>query len=103
MKGASEGFLISIFNPKIALFFVAIFSHFVSSEYNVPEIILMGSTAALIDAMWYILIAIVLTTSGLGTFLERQGSNISLISGVALILIAIYLASQVLRHLIDTT
>ena len=101
IKGASEGFLISIFNPKIALFFVAIFSHFVSSEYNIPEIILMGSTAAFIDAMWYILISIVLTTSGLGRFLERKGSNISLISGVALILIAIYLASQVVRHLID--
>ena len=28
-KGAAEGFLVSLFNPKIALFFLAIFSHFV--------------------------------------------------------------------------
>ena len=102
VKGTSEGFLISIFNPKIALFFIAIFSHFVSSEYNVPEIILIGSTAALIDAMWYVLISIVLTTSKLGRFLEEKGSKLSLISGFALILIAIYLASQVVNHLVGT-
>ena len=102
VKGTSEGFLISIFNPKIALFFIAIFSHFVSPEYNVPEIILIGSTAALIDAMWYVLISIVLTTSKLGRFLEEKGSKLSLISGFALILIAIYLASQVVNHLVGT-
>ena len=27
LRGAGEGFLISLFNPKIALFFIAIFSH----------------------------------------------------------------------------
>ena len=91
IRGAGEGFLISIFNPKIALFFLAIFSHVVSSEADRLEIILMGSTAAIIDALWYVSVSFMLTGSPVRKILVDKGRIVSQISGVFLIAIAIYL------------
>ena len=50
IKGATEGFLVSLLNPKVAVFFLAIFSHFAHSVNGWNEIGLMGAMAALIDA-----------------------------------------------------
>ena len=100
IKGASEGFFISILNPKIALFFIAIFSHFVSTEYNRVEILTVALTAAIIDALWYSLVSILLTVSRISITIGKTGPNISLISGVFLIFVAFYLSTQILKQLI---
>jgi threonine/homoserine/homoserine lactone efflux protein len=91
IRGAGEGFLISIFNPKIALFFLAIFSHVVSSESDRLEIVLMGFTAAIIDALWYVSVSLMLTGSSVRTIFVDKGRIVSCVSGVFLIAIAIYL------------
>ena len=91
IRGAVDGFLMSLFNPKIALFFLAIFSHFVRSDSNLIEIVSMGIPAALIDSLWYISVALMLTVSDISRILEDRTKITNLISGIFLILIALYL------------
>ena len=94
IKGISEGFLISLLNPKIALFFLAIFSHFISNNSNLTEIIILTITASVIDAIWYTFMSLMITVSKINVFIEKRGRFISVISGAILILIASFLIFQ---------
>jgi len=100
LSAASEGLLISLLNPKIALFFLAIFSHLVNSDANRTEIILMGGTAAVVDALWYVAVALMLTGSNIGRLLADRSKVISRVSGSFLILIAVYLLGEMIRGLL---
>ena len=100
LRGASEGFLISILNPKIALFFLAIFSHLVQPDSSWTETSLMGFTAAIIDTCWYILVALILTGSNIGSIFQKRAKVASMISGIFLILIALYLFSEMIQRLL---
>lgn len=91
LRGASEGFLVGIFNPKIALFFVAIFSYFVRLDFDWPEAGLLSVTAAFIDALWYASLALVITSIRQVRIFRNNGAKISRICGVLLTLTAIYL------------
>ncbi len=99
-KGAGEGFLISLLNPKIALFFLAIFSHLVRPDSDWTEAGLMGITATLIDASWYISVALVLTGTSLIKAFRGKETTIRMVSGVSLILIALYLLGVTLQGLV---
>ena len=90
-RGASEGFLASILNPKVALFFIAIFSHLVQSDSDWIEIGFMGITAALIDAFWYVFVALMLTRAGMIQIFQNRENIIRKVSGTLLILVAFYL------------
>ena len=63
IRGATDGFLISLLNPKVALFFLVIFSHFVFLESTLIDVVIMGITAALIDAGWYVFVVLILTSN----------------------------------------
>jgi threonine/homoserine/homoserine lactone efflux protein len=84
-----EGFLLALFNPKIAIFFLAIFSQLVDSSYDWQEIGLMGFTAATIDALWYIVVSIAVTGAGVLEFIRKRQVIISRISGTILIVIGL--------------
>jgi len=99
-RAAGEGFLISLLNPKIALFFIAIFSHFVHPDLGWIQIGLMGITAWLIDAGWYITVALTLTSTGMNQILKDRAKVISIISGTFLILIALYLLGGMIQRLL---
>jgi len=100
LRGASEGFLMSLLNPKIALFFLAIFSHLVQPDSGWTETGLIGITAALIDACWYVFVALMLTGSNIGRIFQNRAKVVSMISGIFLILIALYLLSEMIQRLL---
>ena len=100
LKGAGEGFLISLFNPKIALFFLVIFGHLVPSDSSWTETGLMGITAAVIDASWYVSVAFMLTGTSLIKVFRGRETAIRMVSGMILILIALYLLGEMLRALL---
>ena len=91
IQGAVEGFLISILNPKIALFFLAIFSHFVEKNMGWASTGLLSITAASIDAGWYVAVTLTLTKAGMIPLLQIHSSAITKTSGTLLILIGLYL------------
>ena len=55
---ALNGFLIVFFNPKVVIFFVAIFSQFLSTEQLISTQVFAALMAGLIDAAWYALVGI---------------------------------------------
>ena len=94
-KAVREGFLISFLNPKIALFFLAIFSHLVYTDLRWSEKVLMGIAAGVIDGLWYISVAIFVTgIVGIGMF-SGKFNLLSKISGVILLSMSIYLFGRV--------
>ena len=100
LKGAGEGFLISLLNPKIALFFLAIFSHFVHFDGSLLETGLMGIIAAVIDASWYVSVALVITITTITKVLRNRMLALHRVSGIILVIIALYLISAVFRGLV---
>ena len=90
-KAALEGFVISLMNPKIALFFLAIFSHFVDTNSGWIEICIMGLTAGIIDGVWYTVVAITVGNAKVIPVIGSHSSKLLKISGILLTLIALYL------------
>ena len=84
-----QGFAISILNPKILIWFAAIFSQFIeiSSTYFIK--LTMVLIASSIDGLWYIILTIIVTGFGLKQFLENNTKIIQNISGTVLIFISI--------------
>jgi threonine/homoserine/homoserine lactone efflux protein len=56
-NAARDGFLIVFLNPKVAVFFIALFSQVIGSETTWIEKLAYASTAMIIDMGWYIIVA----------------------------------------------
>ena len=64
-----QGFSISILNPKILVWFIAIYSQFMSTDNELIFNIYLVSIAGIVDACWYIILTLAVTsTSALGFF-----------------------------------
>ncbi|MFI2809691.1 MULTISPECIES: LysE family translocator [Microbulbifer] len=57
-RAAAQGFGIAFFNPKIAIFFTALFSQFVGEQQALGIKLGMAALAAGIDAVWYCLVTL---------------------------------------------
>ena len=86
-----QGFLIAVINPKILIWFTAIYSQFISIEANLTFNIILISTASIIDAIWYIIISIIITGYGVKSFLINKKQLIQKITGFILIFISLTL------------
>jgi threonine/homoserine/homoserine lactone efflux protein len=87
-KSASEGFLIAFLNPKLAIFFLALFSQFINESSLWQDKLIMVLTVSGIDTLWYCLIALVFSQSTMIDKLKRNTGIIEKITGVALLLVA---------------
>lgn len=89
-RGAGlEGFVIALSNPKIALFFAALFSQFIQPNTGVLEKTLIASTAAGIDTLWYSLVSILLAQTAVLSRLQRRATLLNRLFGGILILLAV--------------
>ena len=91
-----QGFAISILNPKILIWFAAIFSQFIEISSTNFVKLAMVLIASSIDGLWYIILTIVVTGFGLKQFLEQNTNIIQKISGVILISISIIILYKTL-------
>ena len=94
-----EGFLIAILNPKIAVFFLSLFSQFLSSEQTHITHLFMAILAGGIDTIVYCIIVILASTKGTVSFLENHGSKVSLIFGIMLIFLSLSLFVSMLTKI----
>ncbi|WP_257263612.1 LysE family translocator [Endozoicomonas sp. ONNA2] len=88
-QAAIDGFLVSFLNPKIAVFFLALFSQFVTPDSTVLTQILMASTATLCDGVWYCLIASVAGHEKVLPALRKRATLINRVCGILLIMVAL--------------
>lgn len=56
-SAARDGFLIVFLNPKIAVFFIALFSQVIGPETPLVARLVFAGTAWIIDTAWYLLVA----------------------------------------------
>ena len=92
-----QGFAISILNPKILIWFAAIFSQFIEVSSTSLTKFMMVFIASSIDGIWYIILTVIVTSFGLKKFIENNTKNIQNISGLVLILISLIILFQTLR------
>ncbi|GIU47553.1 LysE family translocator [Shewanella algidipiscicola] len=89
LTAARDGLAISLFNPKIMLFFLALFSQFVLAADNLWGQSLIVLTPLVVDGLWYTLIALLLSHRSVLPKLRANARTIDRLSGVVLILLAI--------------
>ena len=89
LQAARDGFLIAFLNPKIAVFFLALFSQFVTTESTRTTQLLMALMATLCDGIWYCLIAMIAGHSTVLPVLRKRTIWINRICGAFLIFIAL--------------
>lgn len=58
-----DGFLIAFLNPKVALFFVALFTQFLSPEHDLWTKAAVAVLAMSIDTLWYVCVAFLLSAT----------------------------------------
>ena len=80
-----QGLSISILNPKILVWFVAIYSQFMSVNNELIFNIYLVSIAGIIDACWYIILTLAITTASALNFFQKKVKLIQKIQGVFLI------------------
>ena len=86
--GFAEGFTVAFLNPKIAAFFLAVFSQFVRPDLTWVDRGIMVLTAGVIDTVWYVIVALVLSGSGMVNWLRRREGLVNRIFGSLLLLVA---------------
>ena len=83
------GFLTSLLNPHVTLFFLALFSQFVHSGFSLVEKVLIVVFTISIDALWYCLMALAATQPIITRRLIGKTPFVKRAFGVLLILIAV--------------
>lgn len=88
INGWRDGFLIAFLNPKLAIFFLALFSQFVDANLHWQQLFIMTSTVGGIDALWYCLVAYGFSRGNLIEKLKTKGHIIDGITGLVLLALA---------------
>ena len=84
-----QGFSISILNPKIFVWFIAIYSQFMSVNNEIIFNIYLVSIAGVVDACWYIVLTIAVTTASALSFFKTKLVLIKKIQGFFFIAIGL--------------
>lgn len=93
-SAAREGFLVAFLNPKIALFFAALFSQFVAPHQPIHTQLLLVGTVFSIDLLWYLFVSVLVTRGPLLRVLNRHQRTLNNLMGGLLILVALRIALQ---------
>ena len=93
-----QGFLVAIINPKIMIWFTAIYSQFISIEASVTFNLILILTASSIDAIWYIIVSIIITGYGVKNFLINKKTLIQKITGSILLIISLSLLYNIINQ-----
>jgi len=89
INGWRDGFLIAFLNPKLAIFFIALFSQFVSADSSEQQKIIMTATVGSIDAAWYCFVTFLISRGNIINKLKENSYLVDKITGVFLVALAV--------------
>ena len=89
-----QGFSISILNPKILVWFIAIYSQFMSVNNELIFNIYLVLIAGIVDAFWYIFLTLAVTTASALTFFQTKILLIKKIQGFLFVAIGLVLLAD---------
>jgi len=84
-----QGFSVAFLNPKLAVFFLALFSQFLTESVSLPQKVVMVATVGIIDAGWYTAVSLLLGRPKILERLRRSRGLIDRAFGIILIALAI--------------
>jgi len=84
-----QGFSVAFLNPKLAVFFLALFSQFLTESVSLPQKVVMVATVGIIDAGWYTAVSLLLGRPKILERLRRSRGLIDRAFGLILIALAI--------------
>ena len=90
----TDGFMIAFLNPKITIFFGALFSQFVNDSLTNVEKFQMALAASFIDMIWYTFVSLIVGNS----LIRKNFKNtkvLNKISTVILVFISIYILVKI--------
>ena len=91
-----QGFTIAIINPKILIWFTAVYSQFIAIDASFYFNSILVLTASLIDAIWYIIVSVLVTGYGLKNLLIEKKLMIQKTTGIVLIIISLMLLYRII-------
>lgn len=89
LEAARDGAMISMLNPKLALFFIALFSQFVAVGTDLLSRSVIVATPIVIDGLWYTLVAFLLSSPKVIDKLRSNAVIVDRLCGIVLILLAV--------------
>ncbi|KAF1076715.1 LysE family translocator [Halodesulfovibrio sp. MK-HDV] len=89
LQSARDGAMISMLNPKLALFFLALFSQFVAASNASESRAIVIATPMLIDGLWYTIISFLLTRPSILEKIKARAVMVDRLTGVVLIGLAL--------------
>lgn len=96
-EAVRDGFLIVFLNPKIAVFFIALFAQVIGDETSWLAKMVYASTAMIIDGLWYVIVAWLFSNPKLLHHLQRNAIWFDRLFGAVLIALASRLVIDLLR------
>ena len=90
--------MIAALNPKILIFFTALFSQFVGTESSFFEKLYLATIAGGIDAIWYILVAIIISSMTPSRRLKNLSIWLDKIFGLFFVAIALLFVVELFSH-----
>ena len=91
-----QGLSISILNPKIFIWFVAIYSQFMSVDNDMIFNTILILTASIIDAIWYVILTLLVTTNIALDFIKDKSVLLHKFVGCVFIIIGALLLIELL-------
>ena len=92
----SQGVSISLLNPKIFIWFIAIYSQFMSVDNDLFFNTVLVLTAAIIDALWYITLTLLVTSKIALDFIKNKNGLLQKFVGIIFIAIGLLLLIEML-------
>ena len=91
-----QGLSISLLNPKIFIWFVAIYSQFMSMDNDMIFNTILILTASIVDAIWYVILTLLVTTNIALDFIKDKSVLLQKFVGSVFIIIGALLLIELL-------
>jgi threonine/homoserine/homoserine lactone efflux protein len=90
-RAFTNGFFIAFLNPKVALFFLAVFNSTIPQDINLTTTWTIAFLVGLIDGGWYALVSSLVSLKVFRTILGTKTTELDIIFGTILVVAAISL------------
>ncbi len=88
LQAMSDGLMISLLNPKIGLFFLALFSQFIQPMQEITGKAVVVLTPTLVDGLWYSIVILLVSRPKILAFIQAKAIWVDRMMGVILFLLA---------------
>ena len=96
-RAGFDGFLVALLNPKVAVFFTAIFSQFLAPHQPLTMRMQMAATAWLVDSFWYIFLAVLFGMPFMLRGFRAVAPRLNILMGAGLMVLALIIGVSALR------